>query len=197
MTEDSSSNDRPQGSDNSSTPSRPKPPPVMTKYGELATKRLENLNQLLELKKQRLAQLDGQVRSENLTPSINKQVRQRCDSEFTVLLEEECGFRNWIWFPCMTPPELTIWWKSQERIAEYADGLQSPYKLPGDLYLVESEEDFNFWHDIFLDARFCKAWINSEDDSYLITNQKDLIVDKAFPIESLDRAKMRLSRYLD
>lgn len=128
---------------------------------------------------------------------MDEKIRQRCDSELTVVLEEEYGFRSWLWFPGMTLPELTTWWREQERIAEYADGLQSPYALPGEVYLVESEEDANFWYDGFKDARLCKAWINSEDDSYLLTSDKRLVVDKAFPAECLEGATRRLSRYLD
>lgn len=129
-----------------------------------------------------------------LTPSG---IRQRCKSELVVFLEEECGYRDWFWFPRMTLTELETWWTNHENISEFSVGLDSPYKLPGTIHLVESSEEYNFWIDNLRDPMYCKAWINSEDDSYLVTIDKRLLVDKAFPAECLEGARRRLSRYLN
>ena len=50
--------------------------------------------------------------------------------EIVVLLEEEFGYRYWVWFPGMSAEELKEWWKAMPTVATYFyDG---PAGLPGD-----------------------------------------------------------------
>lgn len=127
---------------------------------------------------------------------MDETIKRRCGTELAVLLEEECGFRNWIWFPRMALQELIDWWRDQERVARFADERDSPYLLPGEIFFAESEEVMDFWFDSFKDPRFCKAWINSEDDSYLITSTREFVVDRAFPRDRIPATLARFSQYL-
>jgi len=123
-------------------------------------------------------------------------INRRSETEQVVFFEEECGYRYWIWFPKIQMAELVNWWSNQENISELAVGLQKPFKLPGDLYLAESEEAVNYWYDSFKDPRLCKAWFKSEDDSYLITSTRELVVDRAFPKDRIPATLARFSQYL-
>ena len=127
---------------------------------------------------------------------MDEAFKRRCTTELVVFLEEECGYRYWIWFPRLQLTGFVDWWSNQENISEIAVGLQSPYSLPGELYLAESEAAVNFWYDSSKNPHFCKAWINSEFDSYLITCSKELVVDRAFPMDRLPQTRDRFSRYL-
>ena len=128
---------------------------------------------------------------------MDESIKKRCENELAVFLVEEDGFRNWMWLPKMSLAALASWWCSNPNISEFAVGLLSPYKLPGDILLADSEESMDFWYTEFKKVGTCKAWINSEDDSYLITSDGQLVVDQAFPSDRLDAARRRLSSYLD
>lgn len=47
-----------------------------------------------------------------------------------VLLEEEYGYRSWVWWTGMTDDELIQWWKSLESVSPY---FFDPRELPGTL----------------------------------------------------------------
>jgi hypothetical protein len=128
---------------------------------------------------------------------MDESIKERCKSELAVYLVEEDGFRNWVWLPRMSLAELTSWWRSNTNISEFAVGLSAPYKLPGDMLLADTEVSMDFWYTEFKRTGTCKAWINSEDDSYLITSERQLVVDQAFPSDRLDAVRKRLSSYLD
>ena len=127
---------------------------------------------------------------------MDENIKRRCENELAVFLVEEDGFRNWVWLPKMSLAELISWWRSNTNISEFAVGMSLPYKLPGDMLLADTEESMDFWYTELQKAGNCKAWINSEDDSYLITSERQLVVDQAFPSDRLDAAKKALANYL-
>jgi len=122
-------------------------------------------------------------------------LRNRFGSELTVVLEEDYGYRSWIWYPEMTLSQLIDWWSSQDHITRFI-GPDLPYGLPGDLYSVETEEEDYLWASGYKRSDCCKAWLGADFDSCLITTNGDLIVDKGFPPEQLEFLRKRLSAYL-
>jgi hypothetical protein len=54
----------------------------------------------------------------------------------TVLLDEEYGYRTWIWETGMTPSDLEAWWSSKEHLGAY---FFTPTGLPGDLKQVDED----------------------------------------------------------
>lgn len=127
---------------------------------------------------------------------VDQSVKTRFCSALTVVLEEECGYREWIWFPHMSLPELVDWWASNDRIADYAYG-KTPQDLPGDTFLVETDEAYDLYLLGFKRQDCCKAWINNDEDSYLVTPNRELVVDRGFPKECCSQARRRLSNYLE
>ena len=123
---------------------------------------------------------------------MNEVIANRLQKELGVFLVEECGFRHWIWFPHMSLSELVNWWRNHDSVSEFAVGLDSLYRLPGNIYEAEAEEEYEDWMRGFRNPRFSKAWINSENDTYLYTNENEFVVDKAFPAESIERETARL-----
>ncbi|MDZ4251261.1 MAG: hypothetical protein U1A72_01640 [Sulfuritalea sp.] len=43
-------------------------------------------------------------------------IRTRTLNELTVAVDEDYGFREWIWFPGISPTELEAWWQALEDI---------------------------------------------------------------------------------
>jgi hypothetical protein len=57
----------------------------------------------------------------------------------TVYIDEECGYRQWIWRTGMTRTSLVAWWGSQESILPYSADLM---KLPGEVLPAGYSGDF-------------------------------------------------------
>ena len=61
--------------------------------------------------------------------------------EIVVLLEEEYGYRHWVWIPEMSAEELKEWWQAMPTVASYFyDG---PTAFPGKIHQVYYEPS---WH---------------------------------------------------
>ena len=56
-----------------------------------------------------------------------------------VFVEEEYGYRNWIWMPSMSKEELEAWWKAIPTVATYF--FAGPTSFPGDVHQIYIEED--------------------------------------------------------
>jgi DNA ligase D-like protein (predicted 3'-phosphoesterase) len=85
----------------------------------------------------------------------------RVNKEFAVLLDEEYGYRYWIWFPKMTPRELEFWWKSLSSVGPY---FFSPKGLPGE---VIQDKEAQLWPELVKSKKFYSAHINEDEDSFL------------------------------
>lgn len=92
-------------------------------------------------------------------------------SECLVLLEEEYGYRDWFWFPLMTPTELIIWWENLESVGEY---FFSPEPLPGDVIQV-TKETRKLYSNLHKAKKYFQSHIHMDCDSYLQTPEGKLI----------------------
>ncbi len=88
-----------------------------------------------------------------------------------VLLEEEYGYRDWFWFPQMTPTELIKWWGDLESVGEY---FFTPEPLPGDVIKV-TEETRKLYRNLHKAGKYFQAHIHMDCDSYLQTPEGKLI----------------------
>ena len=93
------------------------------------------------------------------------------DSHVQVFLEEEYGYRLWVWSPAMTGEELVAWWKALPTVLPY---FFSPTGLPGSLKQVkckgDTDEDWDaFCAEIIAQTAACKwnAHIHTDVDSGL------------------------------
>jgi len=60
--------------------------------------------------------------------------------EIVVLLEEEFGYRHWVWIPEMSAEELKEWWQAIPTVAPYFyDG---PKTFPGKVHRIYYEKDY-------------------------------------------------------
>lgn len=85
----------------------------------------------------------------------------RMKREFAVLLDEEFGYRYWVWFPKMTSKELEFWWRSLSSVEPY---FFSPKGLPGEVVQVKEE---NIWPDLIRSKKFYLAHMHDDQDSFL------------------------------
>lgn len=120
---------------------------------------------------------------------------RRCKIELAVFVELNFGQQEMIWFPTLSTDELISWWRSQQNISAFDS--DPAYTLPGEIYFAHSQESVDFWHDEFHKPDSCRAWINDEDHSCLITSDKRLVTDQAFPVERVAATRRLLSRYLE
>jgi hypothetical protein len=80
----------------------------------------------------------------------------------TVYIEEEYGYRYWVWESDKTPDQLTEWWQALESVEPYS----VPDNLPGKVREVDSLPGKNgVW--------FCH--LHTEDDSYLRSPEGEII----------------------
>lgn len=90
----------------------------------------------------------------------------------TVMLDEEYGYREWIWRTGMTAEELTEFWRNIPTMEPY---FFSPKGLPGKVLLLfpeddQSDEDYERLRESYRkEAAGWVAHIHVEDDSYLQT----------------------------
>ena len=125
--------------------------------------------------------------------------------EIVVLLEEEFGYRHWVWMPEMSAEELKEWWQAIPTVAPYFyDG---PKAFPGQIHQIywetkyqrESEhcetqlEEGEFFfvkpvedgnrrvltplsHSMQMPDEYWRAHIHVDCDSYLITPDEERIL---------------------
>ncbi len=124
-------------------------------------------------------------------------IKRRCKSELAVFVELNFGQLEMFWFPALSTDELISWWRSQQNISAFTSDPVALYILPGEIYVARSQELVEFWHDEFHRPDSCKAWINNEDHSCLITSDRRLVTDQAFPAERVAATRRQLSRYLE
>lgn len=56
-----------------------------------------------------------------------------------VLLQEEYGYREWVWMPNMSADELKAWWKAMPTVAPFF--FNGPVEFPGETHQIYFEED--------------------------------------------------------
>ena len=80
------------------------------------------------------------------------------NSNFTVYVCEEYGYRYWRWEPDMSLKDLKKFWAELQTVPFY-----NPSVLPGKWEQIEKNPHFGPW----IDASFVHAHIHWSDDSYL------------------------------
>lgn len=105
------------------------------------------------------------------------EIANRYKTDFLILLEEEYGYRCWFWFPDMHLVELESWWRNLESVVPY---FMTPEPLPGDLYKVETEDEFYLFCELELSSKYHFAHIHCDDDSVLVQPDKTKIFHKGY-----------------
>ncbi|MDM8549132.1 hypothetical protein QUF72_03605 [Desulfobacterales bacterium HSG2] len=102
--------------------------------------------------------------------------KSRIDNEFVVLLSEEYGYRDWLWFPKMTPGELEEWWENLESVFPY---FMTPEPLPGDV--IEANDNLgNIYYELSGAGTHYSAHIHCDDDSFLMRPNGEKIFHKPY-----------------
>lgn len=108
-----------------------------------------------------------------------------------VFLQEEYGYREWVWMPDMSADELKAWWKAIPTVAPYFyDG---PVNFPGEIHQIyfDTGDEGGFWVVKEEDRRVVtpisekftmnydqhwQAHIHTDNDSYLKPPGEDAIL---------------------
>lgn len=81
---------------------------------------------------------------------------------FTIYVEEEYGYRYWVWEPQINPKKLAHWWRALKSVEPYS----SPASLPGVVQNVRKiRQKEGFW--------FCH--IHTDSDSFLRSPEGEII----------------------
>ncbi len=76
------------------------------------------------------------------------EIKQRAQSELVVIIEQEGGYKQYIWFPGMTGPELEAWWMALDdvdpfRRVEQETKVRLRQGWPGDF--IEADQRHELW----------------------------------------------------
>lgn len=83
-----------------------------------------------------------------------------CEHKVSIIIDEEWGFRHWLWYTSMTEAELIEWWQGVESFVPIWENIRD--SLPGTLTLIDD--------DLILDMLRTHQYvghIHMDDDSYL------------------------------
>jgi hypothetical protein len=62
--------------------------------------------------------------------------------EYVVHVEEEYGYRDWLWVPNMTIDELRVWWQKLPTVAPFF--FDGPVNFPGEIHQIYFETATTF-----------------------------------------------------
>lgn len=112
------------------------------------------------------------------------------DNNTIVLIDEEFGYRNWIWEAKMSPQQLKRWWKRQKNLGKFY--LNILY-LHGNLINCTNQEyKFNIWNKLKSTKLFYYSHLFDDEISFLdVGNNLDIHHAGYYP------AKMQTERYLE
>ena len=83
------------------------------------------------------------------------QIKQRTENELVVAIDEEWGYRAFLWFPGMTGTELEAWWTNLEDVETFwrtEPGTRTRLRRgwPGEFIdAEESDELYALWSSLF------------------------------------------------
>jgi hypothetical protein len=84
--------------------------------------------------------------------------------KLNVLLQEEYGYRHWIWQPEMEPQQLEEWWENMDQVTKY---WWNPTLLPGKVLLIKTEDQVEQMEQMEEERIHYSGHIHMDDDSYL------------------------------
>lgn len=97
--------------------------------------------------------------------------------EPVVVLQEEFGFRLWIWLPGMTATALEEWWHALPSVLPY---FFDPSSLPGKMCLVRTEAQRTQYHMLAQSNQHYLGHIHEDNDSVLIRPDQTRIRHRGF-----------------
>jgi len=77
-----------------------------------------------------------------------------------LLLDEEYGYRSWVWDSGMSAKELISWWKNLHSVMI---GFFDPRKLPGSFMEIEDK----VFDQLDVDPRWWRGHIHTDEDSFI------------------------------
>ena len=82
------------------------------------------------------------------------EIKRRAESELVVVIDQEMGYKIFLWFPAMTGAELEAWWTSLEDVEAFwrvdpETGLHRNDGWPGDIIEAHITRELNdLWQDL-------------------------------------------------
>lgn len=73
--------------------------------------------------------------------------------------------------------QLELWWKKLETVDAY---FMTPEPLPGNLYQVETDDEFDLFNRLELSSNYHSAHIHCDDDSVLILPNKSEVFHRGY-----------------
>jgi hypothetical protein len=107
-------------------------------------------------------------------------VRNRCDAEFVVALEEGFDNREWLWFPSIQQEELEAWWTSLENVETFWNE-QTRKSWPGEFFRMDET--------LALSGLWASVWSNGPIRARVVMNE---LFDLADPETYLQRSDGKL-----
>lgn len=107
------------------------------------------------------------------------EIRERAETELVVAIEEEWGYRSFIWFPGLSGAELEAWWLAMEDVetfwkTESGTKIRLRHGWPGDFIdAIEPDNLCGLWRELWKTAPYVSHidinWQADMDspDSYL------------------------------
>lgn len=78
---------------------------------------------------------------------------ERCKNELVVAIDEEYGYRLWLWFPGLSPESLEDWWRRLEDVETFWTTDREDW--PGDIYETDQiGELFDLWMEQWENAPY-------------------------------------------
>ncbi len=88
------------------------------------------------------------------------EIRKRAETELVVAIEEEWGYRSFIWFPGLSGAELEAWWLAMEDVetfwkTESGTKIRLRHGWPGDFIDAEEPDNlYDLWSELWKTAPY-------------------------------------------
>ena len=107
--------------------------------------------------------------------------------KYVVYIQEEYGYRDWLWVPSMTKEELAEWWKNLPSVSPFF--FSGPVDFPGEVHQIylHNENDFRFVEEgegrvvhpihedmLSLPENVIRMHIHEDMDSYLTIDDETI-----------------------
>lgn len=106
------------------------------------------------------------ILSTHSLPVSARLLAERCKCELFVVIDEDYGYKSWLWFPCMSATELEHWWQQQPNIESFwgrqADGTMGESQIgwPGEFFQMDEADDLGELHSRLWKSAHYKSHID-------------------------------------